>query len=76
MLNLILTVYSYHSKLKPVWFVCKAICFFDFLLDDSEDGKPTHLVLGEVLEGCKEQDIADGPRVKETTSNRKFVACF
>ena len=62
------------SNLKPLWFVCKLPCFFDFPLDDSEGAQPTHLVLGEVYESCKEKDALNVPRVKETISNRKYVA--
>ena len=63
------------SKLHTVWFVCKILCFFDFLVDDSETGQPTHLVLGEAFEGASDKHASNVPRVKETiTSNRKFVA--
>ena len=69
--SVLIVIHTNFSKLKSVWYVCKILCFFDFLVDTSESGLPTHLVLGEIYEGCRESTITNVPRVKET---KKYVA--
>ncbi|OBZ80192.1 hypothetical protein A0J61_11759, partial [Choanephora cucurbitarum] len=61
---------------KVVWYVCKIVCCFEFLLDKSPNGVPSHSVLGEVFESCNRQSVSLMPEVKKAASTRKNLVAF
>ena len=61
---------------RVVWYVCKIVCFFEFLLDKSPNGVPSHFVLGEVFESCTRQSVSGMPELKKIASARKNLVAF
>ncbi|OBZ80364.1 hypothetical protein A0J61_11587 [Choanephora cucurbitarum] len=65
-----------NNTYKVVWYVCKIVWFFEFLLDKSPNGVPSHFVLDEVFESCNRQSVSLIPEVKKAASTRKSLVEF